>query len=192
MSVNYLIIKNTDISGSTSNEFVTISEGLSGVTINVSSDDFLIDGKQVGDSRFKHWGEMYNDNNILTTTISGSGTPTKVNTTSILGGARGFLHTDNRLTYTATTTGQTFEIMGTVSGEAASGSQSAEFYIYKNGTTQVPATSSETEFTSSQRSLSITGTLSLGENDYIELWAQNNTSNKNLEVKNFTVRIVQI
>lgn len=167
--------------------------GLTGVTIQVTQEQLLIDGLSPGDSSLKHWGEMFEDANTLTTAIGGAGTPVKTNTTSNLGGARGFtMPIDNRLTYTASTTGQTFEITGTISGEAASGSQAAQFMIYKNGTEEITATICYTEWSSSSRALAITGTLTLGENDYIELWCQNNTSNKDLELKTFTVRIAQI
>jgi len=194
MSTRFLVIKNTEFSGNTSNEFVEVSESLSdtGTTINISPENLLIGGLQVGDSKFKHWAEMYNDNNTLTTTISTSGVAVKVNSTSILGGARGFSHSDNRLTYTASTTGQTFEITATMSGEAQSGSQLAQFSIYKNGTDEITATITETEWTSTKESLSLTGTLEIGGGDYVELWVQNNTSNKNFEVQTWTVRIAQI
>ena len=165
-----------------------------GATIEISLENFLVDGKQMGDSSFKHWAEMYVTNNTTATIISAASTPVKtVGATTLGDGSRGFtMPIDNRLFYTGTTTGQTFEVTASISGEASSGSQSAQFMIYKNGITLIPQTITETEWTSSKRSLSLTGTFTLVTNDFIELWCQNNASNKNLEAQTFTVRIAQV
>ena len=151
------------------------------------------DGLAPGDSRLKHWIEIYETGNVLVTNIPSASTPVKVNTTSKIGGLRGFsASTSNRVGYTATTTGQTFVITGTLSAEAASGSQIFQFMLYKNGVTEVTATIIETELTSSRRAVAITGTIGLTQGDYLELWTQNNTSNKNLEVYDFNLTISQI
>ena len=178
-SGNTLIGEMSD--GSTLN--ATITE-LSGVTFG---------GFEAGDSRLKHWVEIYENGNSLTTTISTTATPVKVNTTSNLGGARGFtMPVQNRITYTAITSGQTFAIVGSISAEAASGSQVFQFSIYKNGVTELVSTIIENEFTSSRRSVSFSGVVELAENDYLEIWTQNNTSNKNLEVYNFNLSLTQV
>lgn len=189
-------IPDTYVTGATFNGNVLVLDDNEGTQLNATIVDLsgvTFGGYESGDSRLKSWGEIYNDNNTTSTTIDTTGVPVKVNSVSFLGGARGFsMDVDNRLTYTAATTGQTFEVTATISGEAQSGSQSAQFSIYKNGTTEIMSTITETEWSSSKRSLSLTGTLSLGNGEYIELWTQNNTSNKNFEVQTWTIRIAQI
>ena len=98
----------------------------------------------------------------------------------------------NRITYTAVTSGQTFAIVGSISAEAASGSQTFQFSIYKNGVTELVSTTIENEFTSSRRSVAFSGVVELAENDYLEIWTQNNTSNKDLEVYNFNLSVTQV
>jgi len=167
-------------------------DDLTGITVDLDSGS-TINGLGFGDSRLKHWAEIFENFNSLVTNITATTTPTKVNTTSQLGGSRGFsMPIDNRITYTATTTGQTFVIQGTISAEAASGSQVFQVSIYRNGVDEIESTIIENEFTSARRAVAFTGTVQLGENEYIELWCQNNTSNKNFELYDFNVTISQI
>lgn len=132
-------------------------------------------------------GNLYMLNNATATVISGSGVPAKVlGTTTPNAINQKFSHTNNRLTYTG---GLIRDFQVSVTTSLTSGNNNViGVYVAKNGTI---ITESEMYGTTSSagRAESITcqTILEMQENDYIEIWVENNTSSQNITVEYMNV-----
>ena len=115
-------------------------------------------------------------NNATVTTISVTNTPVKaLGTTTANTINQKFTHTDNRLTYVGALI-RDFQVTATVS--LSSGNNNViGVYVAKNG---VVISSSEMYSTTSSggkaESITCQTILELNENDYVEIWVENNTA----------------
>ena len=134
-------------------------------------------------------GNLYMLNNTTTTVISGSGVPTKVlGTTTANVINQKFSHSNNRLTYTG---GLIRDFQVSVTTSLTSGNNNViGVYVAKNGTI---ITESEMYGTTSSsgraESISCQTILEMQENDYIEIWVENNTASQNITVEYMNVII---
>jgi hypothetical protein len=134
-------------------------------------------------------GNLYMLNNATATVISGSGVPTKVlGTTTANAINQKFSHSNNRLTYTG---GLIRDFQVSVTTSLTSGNNNViGVYVAKNGTI---ITESEMYGTTSSagraESISCQTILEMEENDYIEIWVENNTATQNITVEYMNVII---
>jgi len=134
-------------------------------------------------------GNFYMLNNATATVISGSGVPTKVlGTTTPNAINQKFSHSDNRLTYTG---GLIRDFQVSVTTSLTSGNNNViGVYVAKNGTI---LTESEMYGTTSSagraESISCQTILEMEENDYIEIWVENNTATQDITVEYMNVII---
>ncbi len=126
-----------------------------------------------------------------TTTFSGANAPAKVLcTTSATGLFRVSSPSNNRLVYDGIKT-RRFAVVGSVSVTAQSANKYFSFYIYKNGV-KLPESEQAMRLSTGvdKGSLTITCTVQLSTNDYIEIWAANTSdgTSMNVETLNLTVK----
>lgn len=132
-------------------------------------------------------GNMYMLNNATTTVISSIGTAVKVlGTTTANTINQKFSHSDNRLTYTG---GLIRDFQVSATATLTSGNNNViGLYVAKNG---VVITSSEMYATTSSggraESIACQTILEMEENDYIEIWVENDSSTTNVTVEYLNV-----
>ena len=106
-----------------------------------------------------------------TATANATATPIKCAGATTAGSLNGFTHTSgNRLTYTGQAT-RTFEVISAFS-MSASAACSILFYFYKNGVLVPGAISARKVSNNDVGSAGLGGLVSLGTNDYLELWCE--------------------
>lgn len=132
-------------------------------------------------------GQYTMQGNATATTIGATGTPVKVAGTTVGGSlVQKFTHTSNRLTYTGAVT-RDFKVTVTLSATAGNGNQ-VGIYVAKNGTV---IDESETYITTNASGRlengSVQTLVELAQNDYIEIWVENNTSVTNVTVEDLNV-----
>jgi hypothetical protein len=128
---------------------------------------------------------------VVTTSFSGANMPTKVlGTTTAVGLFRVSSPTNNRLVYDGIKT-RRFSVTGSVSVTAQSANKYFSFYIYKNGV-KLPESEQAMRLSTGvdKGSLTITCTVQLSTNDYIEIWAANTSdaSSMTVETLNLTIK----
>jgi hypothetical protein len=124
------------------------------------------------------------------TNFSGVNTPTKVLcTTSAVGLFRVSSPANNQLVYTGTKT-RRFAVTGSVSVTAQSANKYFSFYIYKNGV-KLPESEQAMRLSTGvdKGSLTITCTVQLSTNDYIEIWAANTSDGSSMTVETLNLTI---
>jgi len=134
-------------------------------------------------------GNLYMLNNATTTVISGSGVPTKVlGTTTANAINQKFSHSDNRLTYTG---GLIRDFQVSVTTSLTSGNNNViGVYVAKNGSIIAESEMYGTTSSSGRaESISCQTILEMQENDYIEIWVENNTATQNITVEYMNVII---
>jgi hypothetical protein len=134
-------------------------------------------------------GNLYMLNNATATVISGSGVPTKVlGTTTPNAINQKFSHSDNRLTYTG---GLIRDFQVSVTTSLTSGNNNViGVYVAKNGTIIAESEMYGTTSSSGRaESISCQTILEMEENDYIEIWVENNTAAQNITVEYMNVII---
>lgn len=153
----------------------------------LSGIDELDNRSRIGNSKgVKNTAEIGNYfmlNNSTQTVIASAGVPVKIaGTTTANTINQKFTHTDNRLTYTGGLL-RNFQISGTASFTSGN-NQVIGLYVSKNGTL---LTNSEMYATTSgsgrAESIHIQTILELDENDYIEIWIENDNSTQNITVE---------
>lgn len=125
------------------------------------------------------------------TSFSGSNAPTKVlGTTTAVGLFRVSSSASNRLVYDGIKT-RRFSVSGSVSVTSSSANKYFSFYIYKNGV-KLPESEQAMRLSTGvdKGSLTITCTVQLSTNDYIEIWAENTSdgSSMTVETMNLTIK----
>ncbi|MEO7306858.1 MAG: hypothetical protein ABIR78_09980 [Ferruginibacter sp.] len=125
------------------------------------------------------------------TTFAAVNTPTKVlGPTTALDLFRVSSPASNRLVYTGTKP-RRFAVIGSVSVTAQSANKYFSFYIYKNGV-QLPESEQAMRLSTGvdKGSLTLTCTVQLSTNDYIEIWAANTSdaSSMTVETLNLTIK----
>jgi hypothetical protein len=134
-------------------------------------------------------GNLYMLNNATATVISGSGVPTKVlGTTTPNAINQKFSHSDNRLTYTG---GLIRDFQVSVTTSLTSGNNNViGVYVAKNGAIIAESEMYGTTSSSGRaESISCQTILEMEENDYIEIWVENNTATQNITVEYMNVII---
>ncbi|HLO37821.1 MAG TPA: hypothetical protein VK173_05005 [Lacibacter sp.] len=124
------------------------------------------------------------------TSFSASNTPTKVLcTTTGVGLFRVSSSTSNRLVYDGIKT-RRFSVVGSVSVTAQSANKYFSFYIYKNGV-KLPESEQAMRLSTGvdKGSLTITCTVQLSTNDYIEIWAANTSDGSSMTVETLNLTI---
>ncbi len=134
-------------------------------------------------------GNMYISSSALTV-IASANTPVKVaGTTTASNLFRVTMPSNNTLTYKGTKT-RTFMVICSISCNAAGSSKFFTFSIAKNG---VILTESKQKFkiisNTDQPQVTISCTVSLATNDYVELWVENNTDGTDLTANTFNLAI---
>lgn len=125
------------------------------------------------------------------TTFSAVNTPKKVScTTTGVGLFRVSSPVNNRLRYDGIKT-RRFSVMASVSVTSQSANKYFSFYIYKNGA-KLPESEQAMRLSTGvdKGSLTITCTVQLSTNDYIEVWAENTSdaSSMTVETMNLTIK----
>jgi len=132
-------------------------------------------------------GNYYMTNNATATTISATNTPTKaLGTTTANAINQKFTHTDNRLTYVGALI-RDFQVTATVS--LSSGNNNlVGVYVAKNGVV-IPSSEMYSTTSSGGKAESITcqTILELNQNDYVEIWVENNTATTNITTEYLNV-----
>lgn len=134
-------------------------------------------------------GNIYISSSALTT-IATMDVPVKVaGTTTALSLFRVTMPSSNRLTYTGSKT-RRFQVIVSITGTCASSNRNFSFHIYKNGS-KLPESTQSMKLASgvSAGSLTLSCTVSLATNDYIEVWAENNSDNTDITVENMNLSI---
>lgn len=95
----------------------------------------------------------------------------------------------NRLTYTGTKT-KRFQLICSLTASQTSSNMEYSFYVYKNGV-QLPESRQKMKLVNStdRASLTISCTVSLASNDYIEIWCENNTNTTGITVETSNIAI---
>lgn len=125
------------------------------------------------------------------TSFSGANIPTKVlGTTTAVGLFRVSSATSNRLAYDGTKT-RRFSVMASLSVTAQSANKNFSFYIYKNGV-KLPESEQAMRLSTGvdKASITLSCTVQLSTNDYIEIWAANTSdaSSMSVETVNLTIK----
>ena len=126
-------------------------------------------------------------NNATATTISTSSTPVKVaGTTTANATSQKFTHTDNKDTYNGALT--RIFTCSAVASFTSGNNKDISLYFAKNG---VVDASSEMQATTDgngrSESIAIQTILELAENDYIEIWIENNSDTTDITVEYLNV-----
>jgi hypothetical protein len=126
------------------------------------------------------YAQMAIVNNTVETIISASNTPTKASGTTLADGLIGFSHTDNRLTYTATTEVNRL-VLATIYIKSVANNKDIEGYLAKNGSVITTSKSPGRIQTSGQVEVFVPQALiTLNTNDYIEVFISNISDSTNL------------
>lgn len=126
----------------------------------------------------------------LATSFSGANVPTKVlGTTTGVGLFRVSSATSNRLVYEGIKI-RRFSVVASVSVTSQSANKYFSFYIYKNGV-KLPESEQAMRLSTGvdKGSLTITCTVQLSTNDYIEIWAENTSDGSSLTVETLNLTI---
>lgn len=135
------------------------------------------------------YGEAHFQGNVTATSIGVVDTPVKVVGTTSAGDTNLFTHTTGRLTYNGILTKE-FMVVTSMSLTSAAANKKYTVYIAKNGTVLTKTgISRHVATTTDVGAASISGLVSLAENDYIEIFIENNTdtTNPTVEDLNFCV-----
>jgi hypothetical protein len=125
-----------------------------------------------------------------TTTFSATNTPTKVLcTTTAVGLFRVSSPSSNRLVYDGIKT-RRFAVVASVSVTSQAANKYFSFYVYKNGV-KLPESEQAMRLSTGvdKGSLTITCTVQLSTNDYIEIWAANTSDASSMTVETINVAI---
>ncbi|MES2680619.1 MAG: hypothetical protein V4635_12065 [Bacteroidota bacterium] len=134
-------------------------------------------------------GNLY-ISSAATTVISATGVPVKVSgTTTAASLFRVTSPVTNRLTYTGSKT-KRFQVICSLTATQVSSNKYFSFYIAKNGVI-LPESRQEIKILSSsdQGPLTLSCTVPLAPNDYIEVWVENETSSTDLTVQTMNLGI---
>jgi len=146
----------------------------------------------VGVNNSSSAGHMYMQNNATATTIGATGTPVKVAGTTVVGPTtEKFTHTANRLTY-AGAIQRRFRV-SVVSSFSAGSNNEVGTYIAKNGSVVDDSETYATANSAGRLENVIAQTVvDLAENDYVEVFVENNTAATDITVEALSVIISSV
>jgi hypothetical protein len=173
------------------NDGTTITEN---INITNIEGDLTISGKTVGDSIFKTWAQWYrNDNTIYT--VTPVSTPVKIGSQftgdTFSPNSKGFTYSGGTLTFDGSATEQQFHLTVSMTAEASANNQLYDFWVAVNGV-QLTNIVIANELGTKKESVSLTGIVPLNPGDYMELYARNNTANKNILLSSINFSAIQI
>lgn len=128
--------------------------------------------------------------NFITTTFTAQNTPTKVlGTTDSAALYRVTMPDNNRLRYEGSKT-RRFSVTASISVTSQAANKYFSFYVYKNGT-QLPESEQAMRLSTGvdKGSITISCTVVLSPNDYIEIWAANTSDATAMTVETFNLSI---
>jgi hypothetical protein len=183
---------------------------ISGITTineagNLKNTAFMGTGSKVNGSFSKKWevespgintekddvaaGNLYLTGSQVTN-FSGVSTPAKVaGTTTAIDLFRVSSPSSNRLTYTGTKT-RRFSVIASVSVTSSAANKYFSFYVYKNGVLMPESEQAMRLSTGVDKgSLTISCTVLLAANDYIEIWAANTSDGSSMTVETMNLSI---
>lgn len=133
------------------------------------------------------YGGVFMDDNTTATSIAVTSTPYVTNWDSN-GAATNVddfsVTTGGRLTYTGTPTIHAHVVCNFTAFVTINASKDLNFYLYKNGTTQLGChLALTTQGNSDHESTAIHADVQLATNDYIELWCSNETDTNNITLE---------
>lgn len=134
-------------------------------------------------------GNLYISTPVVTI-FSANNTPTKVlGTTTSAGLFRVTSSASNRLTYTGNK-GRRFQVICSLTGTQTSSNIIYSFYIAKNGIV-LPESKQTVKLVNStdQQSITVSCTVTVVPNDYLELWVENNTNTTSLSMPSMNMAI---
>ena len=135
--------------------------------------------------------EMYMINNTTDTVVATVNVPVKVEGTTTSGVLSGFtMPSNNRLTYTGTSSVTVFASVSFTAYRTAGSDATIEAVVYKNGTTPQVNTTTKTLITLDRASGLSQGFITLATNDYIELWLVNTTDATDVLVNTMNFSVV--
>lgn len=154
----------------------TLSGNVSALSATVSAQAVLI--AEISTEAFS---EMYMSGNASVTTLPGVNSPSKALGSTVAGSIAGFTHSDNRLTYTGDL--RTFKV--TVNA-AFTGTPANDIRITmrRNGLAQ---TFTGRAVSTDVGAVSVQYLIPMSSTDYIEVWAENETSGDSITVTDFHV-----
>jgi hypothetical protein len=134
---------------------------------------------------------MYMINNVTDTVVATINVPVKVAGTTTSGVLSGFtMPSNNRLTYTGTSSVTVFASVSFTAYRTAGSDATIEAVVYKNGTTPQVNTTTKTLITLDRASGLSQGFITLATNDYIELWLVNTTDATDVLVNTMNFSVV--
>lgn len=141
----------------------------------------------VGVNNSSSAGHMYMQSNATATTISTTSTPVKVAGTTTSGpSTEKFSHTDNRLTYTGALVRRVRA--SAVCSFSAGSNNVVGIYLAKNGTVVADSKSKATANSGGRaENIVVQSVIDLSENDYLEIYAENDSSTTNITVEDMSV-----
>lgn len=145
--------------------------------VDVDGDVIEVDPSSLGGSSDAAIGTIYIDSGDESTNNLSLNTPVKANGTTTLINANDVdMPANNRLRYTGSST-QTFFVSCNIAARVHTNQRQINYFIRKNGV-DVPSVKTATHFrdtnaSTEKNSTTITGTVELTTNDYLELWIEN-------------------
>lgn len=134
------------------------------------------------------FGAFTMEDNVTDTVFGGVSTFVKVLGTTTAGVLARFTHTNNRLTYTGQFT-RYFRILTLFDVYASGVSKNFRFGLYKNGVLASSRTKLRTTGGTDPIHGSCIGLISMATNDYMELWAANDTNTNPLVVQDLQMGV---
>jgi len=156
---------------------------------------YQLDGKQIlintiSYNKLIHYtGECYMNLNTASTITLVAGTFIKVSGTTTSGLLTNFSTSNNKLTYTGTTT-NTFSVNCTGSIASPTTNQSYKLAIFKNGSlSQNQQVQVRSTAANDKMSFSLSGLIALSTNDFIELYATDITATNSFIVEHMNLNV---
>jgi hypothetical protein len=157
---------------------ITTITGLTATTVQDALSELSLELTETASNSV--YAQMAIIDNTVETIISASNIPTKASGTTLADGLIGFSHTDNRLTYTATTEVNRL-VLATIYIKSVANNKDIEGYLAKNGSVITTSKSPGRIQTSGQVEVFVPQALiTLNTNDYIEVFISNISDSTNL------------
>ena len=135
------------------------------------------------------YGEVHMQGNLTNTVIAAANTPVKVAGTTTNGNSSSDITLGtNSITYTGTDT-KTFVIEGVGNLlRIGGGGLDGTVYIARNGAVVVKS-GIQAQLNAQERPFAVQCILDLAQNDFVEVWAENNTNGQDLRVEHMNLKV---
>lgn len=183
-------LPNGGIAWSIEDDRFNVNKGTAG-TPNIDQLAYITDVTAVTNNEV--FGEMYFTGNTTQTVIASTSTAVKVNATYTSGSLQEFGQSAGTLTYNALVT-RTMTLKVSLTATPVTNTSNLTFFVYKTGAEVVKFTQS-IDFDPtipSQKSVTLSGTVSLATGDTIQIFVKNNTVVDNVLVGNLNCSVTSI